>query len=436
MKKSSVNILLVMLLFVAACKKNGGGTEIKPVVTPVGANDGTAVSQTIGNGGGTIVSGDGEMELIIPPGALTSNTDITIQPIINHAPGGRRKAYRCTPDGQQFAKNITIKFHYTDQDAAATQPEYMMMAFQTGEGSWQVLENIVNDPGSKTISAAVNHFTDFTAFDVMRIDPPNLYLRPNETGQYRILATGISDLDGILLITALLERPETWKANGVTGGNSTHGTIGPSANGSTGEYRAPATAPATNPVVISAEVNFPFIINGQRFNRGILTANAFIIGNRYKVQIETSALMNSGIGDQWRAQDHCQFTVNIIGSGGTVTDMQNSNPTFLRTASNTNGCGVTLDVEGTGPIHLRDFNVLGVTASSITGDVYVSFDANTAEIQPQLRIACPNVPERVQQMYLGSFAGAVIAFKDNGHQQVINSGTANNSITITITPLQ
>src|SRR5688500_17320870 len=114
MKKYSLILIVLLALTTFSDRKKGvGGTpESVPSSTPVGTNDGTAITKTIGSAGGGAISADGEVELIIPPGALATNTDITIQPITNNIPTGRGKAYRFTPDGQQFSKDITIKFHY------------------------------------------------------------------------------------------------------------------------------------------------------------------------------------------------------------------------------------------------------------------------------------------------------------------------------------
>jgi hypothetical protein len=436
MKKIKIIIaLLIAGMFLLSCKKNSGSPEeIKPAVTPVGTIAGTPVTQTIGNSGGTVVSDDGEMELIIPSGALTSNTAITIQPITNNAPNGRRKAYRCLPDGLQFAKNITIKFHYTGEDLTATKPDYMMVAFQTAQGNWQVVDNVSNDTTAKTTSVSVNHFTDFTAFDVMRIEPASLYLKTGQTGNYKVTATGMSVLNGVLLLTELLERPETWKANGVTGGNSTHGTIAPSADRTLGVYTAPATAPAINPVIINAEINFPFTIYVHQFNKGILTANAYIIGGRYKVDVETSNEMAIGTGEIFRMRDHARFTVNLIGTEGTVTDMQNSIATFQKIANSPSGCNTTIEVSGTGPINIRDHDVLGVVVAG--QDVYVHFSADIQVVNPKFLISCPGVTPKLNEIPISSFAGAVMTCKDNGQIQVYETGAAGQSMKYTVTPLQ
>lgn len=437
MKKN--NLILVLLLAVAtlpACKKNNGTPNAKPAVTPVGTNNGTPVSQTIGSAGGTIVSDDGEMELVIPAGALTANTVITIQPVTNNAPNGRRKAYRCTPDGQQFAKNITVKFHYTDEDAAATEPEYMLMAFQTADGTWQVLDDITNDVTGTTITASVNHFTDFTAFDVMRIDPAALYLKPGEKGQYLVTATGMSLVNGARLLNELEDNPENWKVNGETGGNSTLGTIVRIGNESKAEYTAPATMPPTNPVSISVEMNFSFIIDGQQFNRGILTARAYIIGNRYRVELEYKGNSAVGTGEEFRVDDNVRMTVNLVGAEGTVTGAINVPPTFTKIANSTNGCNTTFTSNGTGPINLRDIDAAGVQRNGVTGDVYVFFNSDVGVVPAVMQIICPTSTQ-TKDFLPWSSAGAVLTFKDNGQSQVINmSQVSSQSIKLMVTPLQ
>lgn len=438
MKKNRILLmLLIAAMTLAACKKDGGGApDLKPAITPVGTNDGSPVTKTIGNTGGSIMSDDGEMELIIPSGALATNTDITIQPITNNAPNGRRKAYRCLPDGLQFSKDITIRFYYNDQDAAATSPEYMMVAFQTADGNWAVIEDLTNDVGNQNINASVNHFTDFSAFDIMRINPAALYLRTNQTGEYEVTATGMSDLNSVLLLTAVLDRPEVWKANGVTGGNSQHGTITASSDQARVVYTAPANAPATNPVDISAEINLPFTVDGQRFNKGILIAKAYIIGNRYQVDLEYSGKSAVGTGEEFRVDDNARMTVNLIGAEGTVTGTINVPPTFTKTANSTNGCNTTFTSNGTGPIHLRDIDVIGVQKNGLTGDVYVYFDSDVGVVPAVMQIVC-QAGTQTKDFLPWNTAGAVLTFKDNGQAQVIDmSQISSQSIQLIVTPLQ
>src|SRR2546423_14480508 len=87
--------------------------------TGFGTPDGKLVSKQIGTMGGTIISGDGRIELIFPPEALTINTTIRIQPTTNNAPNGTGKAYSLEPSGIQFKKPVQIIFHYTDEESAS-----------------------------------------------------------------------------------------------------------------------------------------------------------------------------------------------------------------------------------------------------------------------------------------------------------------------------
>jgi hypothetical protein len=85
--------------------------------TGFGTPDGTLVSKQIGPAGGKIVSDDGRIELIFPPGAVTESTSISIQPTTNPAPNGAGKAYQFEPSGIQFKKPVQIIFHYSDDEA-------------------------------------------------------------------------------------------------------------------------------------------------------------------------------------------------------------------------------------------------------------------------------------------------------------------------------
>src|ERR1035438_354521 len=103
---SIVGIILCLVLL-AACKKSNvsggsGGTNI-PYITPIGDTAGALVSASIGPTGGSLTSSDGRVQLMIPAGALSQTTTISIQPIINLCPGGIGLAYDLQPNGTKFA---------------------------------------------------------------------------------------------------------------------------------------------------------------------------------------------------------------------------------------------------------------------------------------------------------------------------------------------
>jgi hypothetical protein len=437
MKKKFVLIILVAALAMTACKKGGGGAAtVEPSVTPVGTNDGTPVTKTIGSGGGSILSADGEVELVVPPGALSANTDITIQPITNDIPSGRGKAYRFTPDGQQFSKDVTIKFHYTEEEAAMTKPEYMQVAFQNADGTWQVVEKVTNDVASKTVSAMVNHFTDFTEFDILRLVPPSLYLKPNQSGTFEVSFAGMSTDGRITFALGVLANDITWKVNGTTGGNSANGTI-QSTNRVTARYTAPAAAPAMNPVTISADINIPFVVNGQSFNKGVLTGQAFITGANYGVLIEHELTFEIGTGEKFVMKDRLSFNVHLVGGLQAIVDnLENSVPTVQKTVESPVGCVTTFTRVGTGQLNVSSVDKIGVTVNPIDGTVYIGPTAMLTEhVLPIIHTACPGVTPGTNELPIAFMGMPTFEFKDSGQPQVINENVPNLKQKITITPM-
>lgn len=432
------NILIVMMLAaaLAGCSKGGGGGApvVEPQKTPVGTNDGTAVTKTIGTAGGTVLSDDGEIELIIPAGALAANTDISIQPITNNAPNGRGKAYRCTPDGQQFAKDITIKFHYTEEEAAATKPEYMRVAFQESDGTWKVIESITNDVAGKSISAKVNHFTDFTEFDIMRLVPPSLYLKSGETKAIEISFAGMSTDGKLTSSLAILANPVVWKANGVQGGNSETGTLS-EVNKIKQNFKAPASVPAINPVTISAELNIPFVIDGQSFNKGILTGSAYITGNNYGVIIEHEYTFQIGTLEKFMMKDKVSFNIHIVGTQGIVDNLENSTPTITKIAESPAGCVTEFTRKGTGTLHVDDVGSIDVFVNPLDKIIYVSSDGFTGLELPIIRTVCNGGPPGINELPIAFWGFQSFEINDNGQSQFINETEPNSKTTITITPM-
>ena len=88
----------LLFLLAAGCKKLNSltnvnnilqslGDSIPAATSDIGTPTGTAVSKSIGPSGGSLLSADGRIELIIPSGALSANTNIVIQPVTNNCPG-------------------------------------------------------------------------------------------------------------------------------------------------------------------------------------------------------------------------------------------------------------------------------------------------------------------------------------------------------------
>src|SRR5258706_6776360 len=129
MKKKYL-LFLVFYHFTASAQDDSVEIKFAPTLTALGKPAGEKLSQKIGKDGGKLISPDGRMELIIPPDAVPSKTNISIQPVINTLSPGKGNAYQLEPSGINFQKPLQIVFHYTEKEAAGVMPEYKEIAWQ------------------------------------------------------------------------------------------------------------------------------------------------------------------------------------------------------------------------------------------------------------------------------------------------------------------
>lgn len=256
-----------------------------PSPTPVGSAIGTLVTKSIGSAGGSIASDDGNIELIFPAGALAANTDISIQPISNNAPGGLGNAYRFLPEGAKFATAVTAKFHYTPNDLAESLADLMGIAFQDSAGIWYRTNNFTNDTLHKIISASLNHFSDWSAFEIMRLSPVSTFVKVNNSVNLEAVIVDIAGNDDDELAPIFKNSsPIKWSANGILNGNSTVGTLTAIADDAV--YTAPAKAPSDNPVAVSAELPFKHKYHGKTFDDLQLVSSVTVIdGEKYLLEM-------------------------------------------------------------------------------------------------------------------------------------------------------
>jgi hypothetical protein len=144
---------------------------------------------TIGPAGGNIISFDSVVQLNIPAGALSTNTDITIQPVTNNCPGGVDMAYDFLPNGLKFSKPATLTFQNTNEDIDDSSLMYYYIAYQDSVGEWVAdLYNRDFDTAAKTTSLDITHFTPYAYFAKLDIfctscngDGTDRYVWANQT---------------------------------------------------------------------------------------------------------------------------------------------------------------------------------------------------------------------------------------------------------------
>lgn len=388
MKKMNwIAMILVLLIVITGCKKNDSGStlpdDVKPVPTPVGTTVGAAVTKNIGTAGGTVSSADGKAELIFPAGALTANTDISIQAITNNTPNGTGNAYRLLPDGIKFLKPVTLKVYYTSADLSKTLPDLIGMAFQDSTKAWRRIKSFTNDITNKAISASITHFSDWSMFDVAQITPPQATLKVSESVDLFIsfVETGKDDDELTPLIPST--KKITWSANGVTNGNATEGTI-TSAGGTKVTYKAPGKAPAKNPVAISAEIDASFTFQGKKFNNIRLVAN-INIGEEYILElVDKSDILGYGL---W-VTDTASMKVTIAGDKVEISEIKNDNPVSNPSNFTTNGCTFSYVPGGVGKINIT--TATGeMRIQSATQRAIQFFFKHTGTRGPVYRQLCP-----------------------------------------------
>lgn len=263
MKRISAALLTgFFMLTLFSCKKDGVNDPVQPApsdptgeVTPVGTPEADpAISKTIGAAGGSIVSNDGRIKIIIPAGALTSDQQISIQSISNHNPLGLKQAFRLMPHNVQFNKAVSVQFRYNDDDVAHTIPEALGVAYQDSKGIWQARGGMVLDKTNKTVTVITTHFSDWSLFESISLFIKQPVVPVNGTTELEVFTTDdlLVPLDAGKEVPIGKKQPvaakyvQEWKLNGA-------GVL--SSNGALANYKAPANIPANNPVTVTIKLD-------------------------------------------------------------------------------------------------------------------------------------------------------------------------------------
>ncbi len=267
--KKTIAVLASMTLaaFLITCGSDEGTDKTvsnNPIAetTEAGAlTGGAADSATIGASGGTLSVDGGRIEIIVPSGALSSDTEITARQITNMAFGGIGAAYRFGPAGTTFAKPITLKFSASAGDMANSNIGTLGIAFQDSDGYWNLIPGATVDATTKTVTVTTDHFSDYAPVAVTLLNPLSKTVKPGEsvslelTSCYPIKAsTGGEDWRGYHCdnYIGVLEDAVEWGVDATEGGNSTVGTVSGSSDSAT--YTAPSKKPSPATVNVYARI--------------------------------------------------------------------------------------------------------------------------------------------------------------------------------------
>jgi hypothetical protein len=362
MKKLNLILFFIsLLLMLTGCKKALDINSLIPTVpgvpelTSVGDPVGAVASKTIGKSGGSILSADGNAELVFPANALDHDVDISIQAITNQAPNGAGNAYRLLPEGTKFLQPVTLKFHYTSDDLAATVGDLMGIAYQDSIGSWWRLKNFTNDTAGKTISASIWHFTDYTHFDLLIITPRIKTIQINKSMDLNLdmVESGdesLTSLNGndVAPLIKTVSKKIIWTVNAVVGGNSDFGTVSGNALNTT--FKAPSKAPKTqNPVAVGAQVNVNATYGGKKFDKTEVFMYIKVIEDA-KFELEIT------VNEPYQVMtysDHVVMQVLVKADGTVViSDIDNFPPENNPASYTDGGCTLSMVPDNTGEINI------------------------------------------------------------------------------------
>nr|WP_295934863.1 hypothetical protein [uncultured Dyadobacter sp.] len=271
MKTTQKLLFLIILMagWLSGCKNddpnlvsfNGGGTE-------VGVPDGELAVKTIGPDGGTISSSDDRVQLVIPAGALAKPTQISIQPITNHAPNGLGLAYRFLPEGTTFAKPASLTFSYDPHRVSANDAEAFRVATQGEDRKWYRTPDVLVDTILHTITTAMPHFSDWTAYELAIIE--NIGLAGGPKGAEYVELGGSVELELHISNVLTVIHLEHEGAGDLQVQEISWQVLGGAVNGSVksdgpkeeqffddvykATFTAPTKKPASNPVTVVAEI--------------------------------------------------------------------------------------------------------------------------------------------------------------------------------------
>src|SRR5690242_10099979 len=164
-----------------------GDTVAMATATAVGVPKGTPTTKSIGPAGGSLASSDGRITVNVPPNAVSSPLNFSIQPITNLAQGGRGSAYRLQPDGLKFATPIKVSFNFDAPDLKEITPDALAVAYQDSSGVWQAFNTVDFDRERKTLTVSTTHFTDFSIWAV-KLSPEKATLRVGQTVEIQLVA--------------------------------------------------------------------------------------------------------------------------------------------------------------------------------------------------------------------------------------------------------
>ncbi|MFT3706095.1 MAG: hypothetical protein QM817_00375 [Archangium sp.] len=317
--RTTIALCVVSLVVLSACPAPFTPSTT-PAVTDVGTPTGSgAVMTSIGASGGSVKSADNKLEIVIPSGALSANTNITITPISATGPGARL-AWRLGPEGTTFSSPVTIKFTASASDLAGTELAALRIATQNSKKQWESPETTIS---GNTVSVTTTHFSDWSMLTGWQITPGTSSVAPGGTQLLTVqFCNRDTSAEVVPLIATCQENSEiasllgAWSVNGIERGNSDVGTV--TSVDSAASYKAPSVVPSSNPVAVSVDFYTP------SRSKLTLVASVNVVGPNYRgpaswTLVTSNSTTSANVGDLLWAQDRDEGTSVRYKPTGNIT---------------------------------------------------------------------------------------------------------------------
>lgn len=171
----------------------------------------------LGTAGGVAASDDGGALVRLWPGAVTGDTDVTVEPVADegvpaafgYVPG---TAYRFGPEGLEFGNRAEITVRYRSEDVPPGILRTRLRLHHLVDGAWQPVAGGGVDEGLGEVNAPVEHFSIYGVAEYL---PPVAAVEvvPAETelvvGEQVRLEVELLDDEG----ATLTDRPVVWSAS-------------------------------------------------------------------------------------------------------------------------------------------------------------------------------------------------------------------------------
>ncbi len=158
-----------LLLLASACQLSAGGdpssdggasSPVIPTATTKGLPQGPPVASAIGPAGGSLLAGDGEVQLSVPAGSAAAGTVFTITPISSRAAGALGTSFRIEAS-QPLTGPVQVSFLGLGYYGAGLSTSSLGVRFQDARGFWLPPDSTTHDTATDTVTATTSHLSDW-----------------------------------------------------------------------------------------------------------------------------------------------------------------------------------------------------------------------------------------------------------------------------------